>query len=111
MVMWKCTGCGYIHEDDAAPEQCPKCGAPREAFQQIDEGTEALIVKSRATNHAWMELTGMLEDAYELAETIQEENLDPNCVALAERSMQDFEEIIQSIKAELAGHMAKNKWG
>lgn len=111
MVMWRCSSCGYLHEDEEAPEQCPKCGAPKEAFQKVGEEEESLIHKSRVTNNAHMQLLGLCEEAYALAETIHEENLDPNCVAIAERSMADFEEIIQSIKAELQTHMQKGKWG
>ena len=28
MKKFVCTVCGYIHEGDAAPEQCPICKAP-----------------------------------------------------------------------------------
>lgn len=34
---FKCELCGYIHEGDAAPAKCPKCGAGPEAFTEIVE--------------------------------------------------------------------------
>ncbi len=32
MKKWKCSVCGYIHEGDEPPDQCPVCGAPKEMF-------------------------------------------------------------------------------
>lgn len=30
-----CTVCGYIHEGDEAPEECPLCHAPKSAFREL----------------------------------------------------------------------------
>ena len=30
---WKCRNCGYVHEDDHAPEVCPACIHPQEHFE------------------------------------------------------------------------------
>ncbi|MBI4360830.1 rubrerythrin family protein [Candidatus Micrarchaeota archaeon] len=35
MAKWKCGVCGYIHEGDEPPEQCPVCGSPKEQFSKI----------------------------------------------------------------------------
>ncbi len=37
MTKWKCSICGYIHEGDAAPEQCPICKQPKEKFVKVEE--------------------------------------------------------------------------
>lgn len=37
MRKYRCTVCGYIHEGDSAPEKCPKCGAPADAFELIED--------------------------------------------------------------------------
>jgi len=34
---WKCTVCGYIHEGEQPPEECPRCGAPRAQFIPLEE--------------------------------------------------------------------------
>jgi rubrerythrin len=34
---WKCTVCGYVHEGDQPPEQCPSCGAPKSRFVLLTE--------------------------------------------------------------------------
>lgn len=34
---WKCTVCGYVHEGDQPPEQCPSCGAPKTQFILLTE--------------------------------------------------------------------------
>jgi hypothetical protein len=37
MKKWKCSVCGYIHEGDEPPEECPICGADRSKFVEIME--------------------------------------------------------------------------
>jgi uncharacterized membrane protein len=32
---WQCTVCGYIHEGDEPPDECPVCGADRSKFVEI----------------------------------------------------------------------------
>ncbi len=39
MAQWKCTVCGYIHEGDEAPEQCPICKQPKEKFIKLEDKT------------------------------------------------------------------------
>ena len=32
MAKFVCNVCGYVHEGDQAPAQCPQCKAPAEKF-------------------------------------------------------------------------------
>ena len=41
MKKFVCAICGYVHEGDAAPEQCPQCGAPASKFKEQTEETAA----------------------------------------------------------------------
>ncbi len=34
MKKFVCTVCGYVHEGDSAPAECPICHAPAEKFQE-----------------------------------------------------------------------------
>lgn len=36
-VVWRCMNCGYIHEGDAAPYECPACAHPQAHFALICE--------------------------------------------------------------------------
>ena len=36
-MKYVCSVCGYVHEGDAAPEQCPVCKAPAEKFNVKEE--------------------------------------------------------------------------
>jgi uncharacterized membrane protein len=47
---WQCTVCGYIHEGDEPPEECPVCGADRSKFIEItsEESVETDEIKSEA---------------------------------------------------------------
>lgn len=39
MKKFGCAVCGYTHEGNEAPEQCPICKAPRDKFSEKKEGT------------------------------------------------------------------------
>ena len=39
---FRCTVCGYIHEGDSAPEQCPLCKASKDKFVEVEEKSEGL---------------------------------------------------------------------
>jgi len=36
-VRWKCSNCGYIHEGEEAPEECPACAHPQAYFELLGE--------------------------------------------------------------------------
>ena len=36
-AVWRCRNCGYVHEDDAAPESCPACDHPQAHFELLGE--------------------------------------------------------------------------
>lgn len=36
-VAWRCLNCGYLHESDEAPEECPACDHPRDYFELLAE--------------------------------------------------------------------------
>ena len=38
MKKWRCTVCGYVHEGDTPPAQCPQCKVPAEKFEEVVEG-------------------------------------------------------------------------
>ncbi len=37
-MKWICKVCGYVHEGDTPPEQCPVCKAGKENFEQMGGG-------------------------------------------------------------------------
>ncbi len=109
--MWKCSGCGYIHEGDSAPDKCPKCGAPKEKFEKLADEAAELLQRSRYTNMLHMTLATLLTDMADIAEEGIEDNLDQNCVALFTKAKNCSQMLLSSVHAELAGHMKKGKWG
>ena len=40
MKKFVCTVCGYVHEGDSAPEQCPICKAPASKFNEVKAGAD-----------------------------------------------------------------------
>ena len=109
--MFKCTVCGYIHDGAEAPEKCPKCGADKEKFEALEDEAKGLVEKSRFTNDLHMHLMALLQEAEAIANDGIDANLDPGCKAIFERAQKDAAETVASVKAELAGHLGKGKWG
>ena len=36
-VVWRCRNCGYLHEGNGAPEECPACSHPQDHFELLGE--------------------------------------------------------------------------
>ncbi len=36
-VVWRCLNCGYLHEGEEAPEECPACAHPRAYYEILGE--------------------------------------------------------------------------
>lgn len=36
-VTWRCSNCGYLHEGEGAPDQCPACAHPQAYFELFGE--------------------------------------------------------------------------
>jgi rubrerythrin len=36
-VTWRCINCGYLHEGEEAPEECPACAHPQKHFELLAE--------------------------------------------------------------------------
>ncbi len=109
-MLWKCTVCGYIHEDVDAPEACPKCAAPKDKFEALSEEAAEKIYNSDRTNDIHMEIINLSMRIADLAEEGLEIELDPPCVAVFEKALDEAWVMKQRSKAELAGHMSKGKW-
>ena len=43
-MKWYCTVCGYVHEGDQPPEQCPVCKQPASKFKLMEEDAEYATV-------------------------------------------------------------------
>ena len=102
---WKCSVCGYIHDGDEAPARCPKCGAPAEKFTLLDDKAANLVERSRHTNalHARLVDLGRKNGI--------EDNLDPGCVDVFQKSLAHSYEIMKLAMTEMQVHAAKGKWG
>jgi rubredoxin len=109
--LFKCGGCGYIHEGDSAPDVCPKCGAPKEKFAELTEDQAQLVFRSRKTNLLHSKLLVLLAEAKEIAQVGIADDLDPNCVKCFRDTISAADVLEGKIKAEIAGHVGKGKWG
>ena len=109
--MWKCEVCNYIHNGDEALDKCPKCGAPKEKFNEINGENKEKIERSRFTNSLLRELITMMEEVQQLAIEGIEDDLDPGCRKAFTDALEAAEIIKQTSTAEINNHVAKGKWG
>jgi predicted nucleic acid-binding Zn-ribbon protein len=109
--MWRCTSCGYVWEGDSPPDKCPKCGAAKEKFEELEAKAMETVENSRYTNDLHMNLYALLDQVAHIAEEGIDDNLDPGCVKIFKRALEQAEILQQSVKAEIQGHVGKGKWG
>lgn len=109
-MIWKCTVCGMMVEGNDAPENCPKCGAPKEKFVQLTEEEANKVYASERTNDIHMEIIQLCDKIYNLCKEGMDLNLDPPCVKDFTRAKDEVYIIKQRHKAEIAGHVGKGKW-
>lgn len=108
--LFRCSVCGFIYEGEEAPEYCPKCGATKDKFLELNSNEAEKIYKSDRTNDIHMELITLSDKIIELCQEGIEINLDPPCVSSFEKAKNEAWIIKQRSKAELEGHMKKGKW-
>ena len=109
--MWQCSSCWYVWDGEEPPDKCPKCGAAKEKFTELEDKAMELVESSRFTNNLHMQLYVLLEQVMEVAEDGIDDNLDPPCVRIFKRALEQAEILQQSIKGEIQGHVKKGKWG
>ncbi len=110
MKIFKCSVCGFMDEGEEAPEKCPKCGAPKEKFVELSEEDAKKVYDSDRTNDIHMEIINLSMAIAELAQEGIEINLDPPCVDLFHKALDEAWVIKQRSKAEIAGHIGRGKW-
>ena len=111
MKKFRCTVCNFIYEGEDAPDKCPRCGSPKEKFEQIPEEKVKLIERSRLSNGLHMHLATLLEEVSQVASKGIEDNLDPLCLAIFTKAKDEAHLLRQFIKAEIQVHIGKGKWG
>jgi len=107
---WKCV-CGYIHDGDEAPKQCPKCGAAADKFTLLDDQAADLVERSRHTNALHCRLVNLGRKVEKVCRDGIEDNLDPGCVDVFQKSLTRAYEMMKLSMTEIQVHMAKGKWG
>ncbi len=110
MKMWRCEVCGYLHEGEEPPDFCPKCGAPKEKFELLDEEEAEMMRDSLATRDKYAQIYEHLEAVSKLAQEGIDLNLDEGCNEIFNQTQKEIENIHNKIKEELAGHAAECIW-
>ena len=58
MATWKCTVCGYVHEGEQPPEQCPICKQPAEKFEKVAEVKKSSYAGTKTEKNLWEAFAG-----------------------------------------------------
>ena len=58
MTTWKCTVCGYVHEGEQPPEQCPICKQPAEKFEKVTEVKKNPYAGTKTEKNLWEAFAG-----------------------------------------------------
>lgn len=111
MKKWKCSVCGYVHDGDAPPAKCPKCGAAAEKFTELDEKAANLVERSRHTNTLHCRLVDLGRKMERVCKDGIEDNLDPGCMDVFQKALAHSYEIMKLAMTEMQVRIAKGKWG
>ena len=109
--MWECGSCGYIWDGKEPPDRCPKCGAKKERFVKLEDKAMELVERSRYTNSLHVHLYSLLEQVVDMAEDGVDDNLDPGCVKIFKKAVEQAEVGQQPSNGCGKRHMKKGKWG
>ncbi len=110
MKIWRCEVCGYLHEAAEPPEVCPKCGAPREKFELLDEEEAEIMRDALLTKEKYAQILSRLEEVSRLAQEGIDLDLDEGCSKIFQQTREDMAGIQKKIKDELAGHAQQCIW-
>ena len=59
MSKWVCSICGYVHEGEAAPEQCPLCKQPASVFKKVEESpAKSKYAGTKTEKNLWEAFAG-----------------------------------------------------
>ncbi len=58
MTKWVCTVCGYIHEGEQPPAQCPVCKQPAEKFKKVEEPPKNPYAGTKTEQNLWEAFAG-----------------------------------------------------
>jgi len=108
--MWRCEVCGYLHEGEEPPDLCPKCGAPKEKFELLDEEEAEMMRDALATREKYSQIYEHLEAIEKIAGEGLALNLDEGCNQIFTKTREDMVSIRQRIQEELDGHAQECIW-
>ena len=110
MKMWRCEVCGYLHEGEEPPDICPKCGAPKEKFELLDEEETEMMKDAMLTKKKYAEIKESLDAAIAHADEGLELDLDEGCNKIFNKVKDDVADIKKMIEDELASHAQECIW-
>ncbi|MCR5788538.1 MAG: 4Fe-4S binding protein [Lachnospiraceae bacterium] len=58
MTKWKCSVCGYIHEGEEPPQECPVCHQPASKFEKIEEQGRNPYTGTKTERNLWEAFAG-----------------------------------------------------
>ncbi|MFA5688608.1 MAG: hypothetical protein WC959_05630 [Kiritimatiellales bacterium] len=111
MKKWKCGVCSFIYDGDDAPDQCPKCGAPKDQFTALDDNAVKLVERSRHSNCLHSDVISLARKIETVCNDGIKDELDPGCVDVFNKCRTMAWTMMKLAMTEQLAHMKKGKWG
>ena len=108
--LFKCSVCGFISEGENSPEKCPKCGFGADKFEKLSEEVVAKIYRADKTNSLHAQMINLADQMINVSLAGIEDNLDPGCLGLFQKALNEAWIIKQRSKAEVEKHIIASKW-
>jgi len=110
MKKWRCDLCGYLHNGDELPNNCPKCSVPKDRFFLLDEEETEMMEDAIETKEKYVQILARLDEVMLLAQEGIELDLDDGCNMIFQKAKEEIAGIHKMIKDELAGHAQQCVW-
>ena len=110
MRMWRCEVCGYLHQGEEPPDFCPKCNAPKEKFELLDEEEAEMMREALDTKEKYAQIQQRLDEIVQIAQEGIDLDLDDGCNQIFARTKEQVSEVHKMIRDELSGHAHQCIW-
>ena len=110
MKKWRCEICGYLHDGDEPPDNCPKCGVPKDNFSLLDEEEAEMMDDAIETKDKYVQILARLDEVMHLAQEGIDLDLDDGCNKIFHKTKDEISGVHKMIKDELAGHAQQCVW-
>lgn len=83
---WRCRVCGYVHNGDTPPDECPVCGVPASEFEAVEIGKTEAPEAEKVSKTGKILIIGAGVAGLSAAETAREASPEAEIILLSDES-------------------------